>query len=76
MIIPYKRLSVEGLKGVVEEFVTRDSTDYGVVEVDLETKIEMVLKQLRKGEAFIIYDEITMTINIVLKKDIADAGYE
>ena len=38
--IPYDQLSPEALQGVVEEFVTRDGTDYGEVEILLvETKM-------------------------------------
>ena len=76
MIIPYEKLSAEALKGVIEEFVTRDGTDYGLVEVDLEKKVDMVLRQLKRDDAFIVYDEITMTINIVLKDDIIKAKYD
>ena len=76
MIIPFKKLSADALKGVVEEFVTRDGTDYGRVEVDLARKIDMVLKQLRNGEVFIVYDETTMTANIVSKQDIDKSKYK
>ena len=37
--VPYDQLSPEALQGVIEEFVTRDGTDYGEIEVSLETKI-------------------------------------
>ena len=37
--IPYDQLNSETLNGVIEEFVTRDGTDYGEIEVSLETKI-------------------------------------
>ena len=37
--IPYDKLSLEAMNGVIEELVTRDGTDYGEVEVFLETKI-------------------------------------
>ena len=39
IIIPYDQLSIEALKGVIEEFVTRDGTDYGEIEVSLEIKL-------------------------------------
>jgi len=70
MIIPFNKLSAEALKGVVDEFVTRDGTDYGLVEIDLEKKIDMVLKQLRSGDAFIVYDETTMTTSVVLSRNL------
>ncbi len=37
--IPYDQLNHETLHGIIEEFVTRDGTDYGEIEVSLETKI-------------------------------------
>jgi uncharacterized protein len=73
LIIPYKNLSKEALRGVIEEFVTRDGTDYGIVETDLEQKIDRVLRQLRKGDVFIVYDEMAETTNILSKEDIAKA---
>lgn len=76
MIIPFEKLSAEALKGVIEEFVTRDGTDYGLVEMNLEKKADMVLRQLKNGDVFIVYDEITMTTNIVLKDEIIKAKYD
>jgi len=56
--IPYDQLNPEALHGVIEEFVTRDGTDYGEIEVSLETKIAQVLTQLKSGKAvfFLIRD--------------------
>jgi uncharacterized protein len=76
VIIPFERLSKEALNGVIDEFVTRDGTDYGIVEIDLEQKRRSVLRQLEKGEAFMVYDETTMTTNIVLKDEITKAKYD
>ena len=38
MQIPSERLSPEALDGLVEEFVTRDGTDYGLKEQTTEEK--------------------------------------
>ncbi len=65
MIIPYEKLSPEALFGLIEEFVTRDGTDSGYTEKSLEENVEMVMVQLRRGEAFIVYDEATQTANII-----------
>ena len=59
MIIPYQNLSPEALHGVIEEFVTRDGTDYGIVEATLEQKIKDVWRQVKKGDVLIVYDEAT-----------------
>jgi len=64
-------LSPGALRGLVEEFVTRDGTDYGAVEHSVEEKIADVLAQLRAGEARIVFDPGTETANIVLSRELA-----
>ncbi len=49
MEIPYKQLSSDALRGIVEEFITRDGTDYGREEVPLEQKIDAALGHIRRG---------------------------
>ena len=67
--IPYEQLSPEALHGVIEEFVTRDGTDYGEVEVPLETKIAQVLAQLKSGKAVILFDQETETCTVLRSDD-------
>ncbi len=67
--IPYDQLSPEALHGVIEEFVTRDGTDYGETEVPLETKAAQVLAQLKSGKAVVIFDQKTATCNILRNDD-------
>ena len=67
--IPYDQLNPETLHGVVEEFVTRDGTDYGEFEVPFETKTSQVLGQLKSGQAVIIFDQKTETCNILKSDD-------
>ena len=56
MIIPHRLLSAETLRGVIEAFVTREGTDYGMQEVPLATKVRQVQHQLDAGTAAIVYD--------------------
>ena len=63
--IPYDQLSPGALHGVIEEFVSRDGTDYGETEVPIETKISQVIHQLKSGRAVIVFDQKTETCNIV-----------
>ncbi len=65
VVIPHKKLSREALQGLVEEFVTRHGTDGGYTQKTLHQNVEMVLRQLDRGEAVVLYDEITQTANIV-----------
>ena len=67
--IPYNQLSPEALHGVIEEFVTRDGTDYGEVEISLETRVAKVLAQLRSGKAVIVFDQTSETCNILKSDD-------
>ena len=67
--IPYDQLSPEALQGVIEEFVTRDGTDYGEIEVPLETKVAQVMAQIRSGKAVIVFDQETETCNILRNDD-------
>ena len=67
--IPYDQLSPEALQGVVEEFVTRDGTDYGEVEVPLGTKIAQVLAQLKSGKAVIVFDQETESCTVLSSDD-------
>jgi len=64
------QLSPEALRGLVEEFVTRDGTDYGAVERGVPGKIAEVLAQLASGEARLVFDPDTETANIVVARDL------
>jgi uncharacterized protein len=70
IIIPHDKLSQEALLGLIEEFVTRDGTDTGYTDGSLEGSVEMVMRQLKRRDVFIVYDEATGTANIVPKEDV------
>ena len=61
MIIPYQKLSPEALRGVIEEYVTRDGTE----QTDAEVKVGQVRRQLENGKLVITYDEKSRTCNIL-----------
>jgi uncharacterized protein len=64
--VPYTELRPELLRSVVESFVLREGTDYGETEVSLEGKVANVVRQLERGEAQIIFDPQSASIDIVL----------
>jgi uncharacterized protein len=68
-IIPVDKLSNEALKGVIEEFISREGTDYGETEASAETKFKQVKQKLASGLAVLIYDDQTETTNIFMKDD-------
>lgn len=65
MVVPHRQLSAEALRGVIEEFVTREGTDYGGVCVSLSVKVEQVRSQLDSGQAVLVYDAETRSCNLV-----------
>ena len=65
MEIPYTSLSEEALIGVIEEFVTREGTEYGAAEVSLEEKVAAVMAQLARKEARIVFDEEAGSVSII-----------
>lgn len=67
--IPIDQLSPEAILGVIEEFVSRDGTDYGMTDVSLETKVQQVKRQLRSGHSVLVYDEAMQTCNILSAED-------
>ena len=67
-------LKADTLRAVVESFVLREGTDYGVRETALEDKVAQVLMQLRRGEAHITFDPATESINVVVTNAINGSG--
>lgn len=67
--IPCEKLEPETLQALIEEFITRDGTDYGKSEVPFEQKAAQVKRQLMSGRAIILFDEDTQTCNIVASDD-------
>jgi uncharacterized protein YheU (UPF0270 family) len=67
MIIPHAALSPEVLRGVIEEFVLREGTEYGERDVALETKVAQVMRQLERRDVFVIFDAESESCDIVTK---------
>ncbi|MGR4991718.1 YheU family protein [Vibrio sp. WZ-1] len=67
MIIPWQDIAPETLENLIREFVLREGTDYGAVEVSLQDKIDQVRTQLEKGDATIVFSELHETVDIQLK---------
>ena len=67
--IPVSRISPDALQGVIEEFISRDSTDHGEIEVSRETIFRQVRDKLETGSAVLIFDDETETTNIFLAND-------
>jgi uncharacterized protein YheU (UPF0270 family) len=63
--IPYKELEQDTLNNLIEEFVSREGTDYGLRVYSLKDKVKHVMRQLEQGTVYIDYDAETSSCNIV-----------
>ena len=59
------QLSPEALHGLIEEYVSREGTDYGPGEWSLEDKVDQVRAQIDRGEARIVFDLQLQSASIV-----------
>ena len=66
--VPYERLDPETLRNVIEEFVTRDGSDWGEAGGTLEEKISQVMQQLRNRKIKIVFELNSETTNIVVNR--------
>lgn len=60
-----EQLSEGALRSLIESFVLREGTDYGLQEVTLEKKVLQVRQQLDKREIKIIFDQTSETVSLV-----------
>lgn len=65
MEIPWQRLSDEVLDAVIEEFVSREGTEYGAEDYSLTEKVAQVRLQLKRGEAVVDFDPDTETCHLM-----------
>ena len=54
--VPVERLAADVLQALLEEYASRDGTDYGEREHTLEQKVSSLRRQLDSGELCILYD--------------------
>jgi len=69
VLVPWDRLSPEALQSVIEEFVTREGTEYGPTDVPLADKVAQVRRQLEKGEGVVLFDLKTETANLATARE-------
>jgi uncharacterized protein YheU (UPF0270 family) len=67
--VPWTALDADILDALIEEFVTRDGTDYGTDEVPLARKVEQVRAQLRRGEVVIVVDTLAESVTLLAQRD-------
>lgn len=74
--IPHQQLSPQALRGLLEEFITREGTDYGEFEVSLEEKLASLMQQLNTAQVFVVFDPATERSHVVTAEQWREAGLE
>ncbi len=69
IVIPHDQLSPAALQGLLEEFVSREGTDYGHSSFSLAQKVADVRRQIETGRAVIVFDPVTQSCNIMPRED-------
>ncbi|ANW24104.1 hypothetical protein BA953_07685 [Vibrio coralliilyticus] len=68
MIVPWQQIDPGTLDNLIREFVLREGTDYGELEISLQDKVDQIKSQLESGEAVVVFSELHETVNIQLKQ--------
>lgn len=63
--IPCEQIAPDTLRHIIQEFVSRDGADWDQTGCTLEDKVEQVLRQLKTGQAKVVFDLKTQTANLV-----------
>jgi uncharacterized protein YheU (UPF0270 family) len=69
--VPLEALSPDAITGLIDEFVSREGTDYGEHEYSLAEKCAQVLAQLRRKEVAIVFELATESTTLVTRKELA-----
>lgn len=63
--IPYQQLSEDALSGILDEFINREGTDYGDIEVSHERKYQQLLTALQSGRCKIVFDPASDSCTLI-----------
>lgn len=68
MIIPWQQLEPETLSNIIQSFILREGTDYGVHELSLAEKEQRLQQQIKSGEVLLVWSELHQSIDLKHKE--------
>lgn len=71
ILIPPDRLSSQALHGLVEEFILREGTDYGLQEVSFSAKKQQIMRALERQDIYVVYSTLTENTTLLTKQEYA-----
>ncbi|TCP96475.1 hypothetical protein EDC44_1048 [Cricetibacter osteomyelitidis] len=69
MLIPWQDLEQETLINIVDSFILREGTDYGVEEYSLTEKRQQLLDGIKQGRVVIVWSELHESIDLKSKDE-------
>ena len=70
--IPWRELSADALTGVIEEFATREGTEYGMADVSLASKVAQIRRQIERGEVLVFFDSALSSCQLFTRAQAAE----
>lgn len=67
--IDHTLLSEEALENLIIDIITRQATDYGEYEIDIQTKKKQLTNKLVSGEVVIVYSAKEECCDIIRVED-------
>ena len=72
-VVPPEALAEPVLAALLEEYASRDGTDYGDQERSLEQKVSDLRGQLDREEIVIVFDPDSESVNLMTSRELAAA---
>jgi uncharacterized protein YheU (UPF0270 family) len=69
--VPPARLEPDVLRALLEEYASRDGTDYGACELSLERKVEDLRRQMDGRDLLLLFDSERDTWDLVERQQAA-----
>lgn len=66
--IPLGQLSEDLLAGIIENFILREGTDYGLTEVSYEKKVEQIRRRMNAGQIKVVFDLASDSVTLLENK--------
>lgn len=67
--IPTGNLSADALDGIIEAYILREGTDYGVQEISLDKKKEQIRRQIDKKDIRIVFDFNSESVTLMTQHE-------
>ena len=64
-LVPHTALDPTLLRQVIESFITREGTDYGLVEYSMDEKVTQIKTQLDRKEIYIVFEGESESITLI-----------